>query len=253
MGSYVPKVSGLARWCVTRGGAGGTMSHMTQVVSPTAAPKQTRLHPSKKGYKACSVCRKWKPPEEFTEDEAFEGGRRRECIDCQRKVEAEQAVRTNAAEAIAKQVETELAPSSRELVIAYWKAGFTPTEVAVKVEGYTPEDVRTAVATWKAENIDQNTREIERQKALIVYDELTVQARERGDIKEARLCQGDKLKALGIVQQGGATMKFEFNQTNNVLESRLEKWAEREGLLEVEALPESSSDSVPSPEGAPTP
>lgn len=199
------------------------------------APATARAKPTKR----CTKCRETKPVEEFYSDKSREDGLGVNCKECKNAQLKEQRARAALADQLAAEIEAVKGEKSPdELVVRYWQAGFSDAETASKVEGYTPDQVRDTIAVWKTKNIAPETREVMRQRALLDYDELFFEARAKGDIKEARLCIGDKLRAAGIVQQGGNTMKFEFNQTNNVLESRLEAWAEKNGIIEGEVVPQ---------------
>lgn len=219
---------------------------MTTAQAASAPSSPPPSLPPSKTSKRCTKCKQTRKLEEFYNDSTKPDGKGSTCKGCKDTALADQRRRSKLAETLAAEIEAlKDEKSSEELVDAYWEAGFDEVAIAEKVNGWTPNKVIEHVAVERVKGLTPEFREVERQKALIFLDRVYQQAMAKGDLKEARLTLADRLKAIGVIQQGGAAMNVTFQQ-NNILESRLEEWMSRNQLdgeivhKEAKVLPPSS-------------
>lgn len=208
------------------------MSYATDVT------EQVRTYVRQRGpHKKCKTCGVNKDAEKFYTSSSARDGRKNQCIECYLSRQRDKTARAKLAnELIERVADLEASKTPEELVIAYWNAGQDEYMIANRVPGVTPNRVLDIVGEVRASALKPSFREVERQKALIRLDQIREQAMVKGDLKEARLAVVDTLKAVGVVQQGGAAMTFNFNQQNNVLGDRLDAWMERQNLVEGEVV-----------------
>lgn len=182
--------------------------------------------PSQKG-KRCSKCKVWKRFTEFYVKATSKDGVEHWCKECRKA---------------ANILVVEMEGTIQEQAEAWHNAGATPEQIGIRL-GIGVKEVWKTLAGRAAETLEPKSREVLRQLNLLRLDKVIEDAMQQGELKEARLAIMDQLKAVGIIQQGGATMNFDMRQQTVKMEGRLQAWLEKEGLADEPIDAEVTDDS----------